>query len=94
MGEVALRIASSVVCATFFCVMTFKTVGAMQQGGYKNRGFLRWIKRGDNLFFNRLCVLSLCLLLSSALTALCFSFLGRTFGGSVFSLRNSEVYKF
>ena len=78
MGEVALRIASSVVCASFFCVMTFKTVGAMQQGGYKNRGFLRWIKRGDNLFFNRLCVLSLCLLLSSALTALCFSFLGRT----------------
>ena len=83
MNEVTARIASSVVCATFFCVMTFKTVGAMQQSGYKNMSFLSWIKRGDNLFFNRLSVLSLCLFLSSILTALCFSFLGKTWALSL-----------
>ena len=83
MNEVVARIASSVVCAAFFCVMTFKTLGAMQQGGYKNRSFLRWIKRGDNLYFNRLFVLSLCLFLSSVLTTLCFSFLGKTWALSL-----------
>lgn len=76
MGEILLRIAISAVCAVLFCLMTFKAVGAMQQGGYRNRSFLRWFKRGDNLYFNRLCVLSLCLFLTSALTSLCFSFLG------------------
>ena len=76
MNETSSRIVSCLVCATFFCFMTFKTVGAMQQSGYRNRDFLRWFTRIDNLFFNRLCVLSLCLFLSSTLTALCFSFLG------------------
>ena len=76
MHEMTLRWLASFVCATLFCFMTTKMVGAMQQGGYTNRSFLRWFRRGDNLFFNRLCVLSLCLFLSSTLTALCFSFLG------------------
>ena len=78
MNDVIARIIASVLCATLFCVMTAKAIGAMQQGGYRNRNFLRWFKRGDNLYFNRLCVLSLCLALTAAVTSLCFSFLGIT----------------
>lgn len=76
MGEVLERIAASLLCATLFCLMTVKMLGAMQQAGYKNGTFLRWLERKKNMLFNRLCVLALCLALSSAITALCFSFLG------------------
>ena len=76
MNELIPRIIASVVCAALFCCMTLKALGAMQQGGYKNRMFLRWFKRGDNMYFNRLCVLSLCLALVSAVTSLGFSMLG------------------
>ena len=76
MIETVVRIITSIAFATLFCVMTEKAVGAMQQSGYKNGAFLRWLKRKDNMLFNRLCVLALCLALSSAITALCFSFLG------------------
>ena len=75
MGEVLERIAASVLCAILFCLMTVKTLGAMQQGGYKSGTFLRWLERRENMLFNRLCVLALCLALSSAITTLCFSFL-------------------
>lgn len=47
----------------------------MQQGGYKNGSFMRWLRRKDNLYFNRLAVFALALGLSSAIFALCFSFL-------------------
>ncbi len=72
------RLSASVICAVIFCCMTYKTVGAMQQGGYKNRTFYRWLRRGDNMFFNRLAVLSLCLGLTTAVSSVAFSFLGRT----------------
>lgn len=55
-------------------------LGAMQQSGYKNGAFLRWIGRKDNLQFNRLAVFSLCLALSTAIVSLCFSFLGAKWG--------------
>lgn len=76
MGDVFLRIVASVVCACLFCCASIKLLGAMQQSGYKNGVFLRWLKRKDNMFFNRLAVLALCLFLSAAVVALCFSFLG------------------
>lgn len=76
MIETIVRIVASVVCATLFCTMTVKAVGAMQQSGYNGGAFTRWLKRKDNMLFNRLCVLSLCLALMTAVTALCFSFLG------------------
>ena len=76
MIETVVRIIASLAMATLFCVMTEKAVGAMQQSGYKNGAFWRWLKRKDNMLYNRLCVLALCLALSSCVTALCFSFLG------------------
>lgn len=76
MDEMILRIIASVLTALLLCASTVKMMGALQQSGYKCGGFWRWLKRKDNLYFNRLAVLSLCLALTSALISLCFSFLG------------------
>lgn len=76
MGEVWIRIVASLVSACLFCVGTFSSLGAMQQAGYKNGGFWRWLKRKGNLYYNRLAVFALCLALSTTVVSLCFSFLG------------------
>ena len=75
MNEHLLRGIAAVVTACLFCASTQKMVGAMQQGGYKNSGFLRWLSRKGHLYFNRLSVFALCLALTSAIASLCFSFL-------------------
>ncbi len=71
------KIVAALLTACLFCLSTVKLVGVMQQSGYKSKGFWRWLKRKDNLAFNRLAVLALCLALASAVTSLCFSFLGK-----------------
>lgn len=76
MTELLLKVVASVVAACLFCVCTLKMLGAMQQAGYKNGVFWRWLKRKDNLQYNRLAVFALCLALSTAIVSLCFSFLG------------------
>ncbi len=76
MIETMERIAACIVCATLFVIMTLKTLGAMQQAGYKNRAFMKWLFKKENMLFNRLCVLALCLALAGTITALAFSFLG------------------
>lgn len=76
MTELVLKVVASVVATCLFCTCTFKMVGAMQQAGYKNGVFWRWLKRKDNLEYNRLAVMALCLGLSTAIVSLCFSFLG------------------
>ena len=79
MNDTILRIVSAVICALFFCAGTLKMLGAIQQSGYKNKLFLRWLKREENVYYGRLCVWMLCLMLPTAITALCFSFLGAPF---------------
>lgn len=76
MNDVVLRIIASVVSTCLFCCLSVKLLGAMQQSGYKNGVFLRWFRKKENMFFNRLAVLALCLALSTAIVSLCFSFLG------------------
>lgn len=76
MIEVTEKIVTAVVVSLLLCLSTIKMVSVMQQGGYKNTPFFKWLNRKDNLFFNRLSVLALCLALSMAVTSLCFSFLG------------------
>lgn len=76
MIETMERMAACIVCSTLFVVMTLKTLGVMQQAGYKNRSFLKWLFKQENMLFNRLCVLALCLALAGTITSLCFSFLG------------------
>ena len=75
MNEVVLRIVGCALTAFLLCFSTLKGVGAMQQSGYKNGVFFKWLKRKDNLYFNRLWVLALCLALSSTVFSLCFSYL-------------------
>lgn len=76
MNETVAMMISALVCALLFVCMTEKSLGAMQQAGYKNEKFLRWLRSKNNMFFNRLSVLSLCLALATAIVSLCFSFLG------------------
>ncbi len=76
MSELTLQIVATLVCTTLFCIMTMKMLGAMQQSGYKNGMFWTWLRRKDNMFFNRLCVLALCLAMPVCVATLCFSFLG------------------
>ena len=75
MDNVLARIAATIVCATLFFILSEKPLGAMQQSGYKGGVFLRWLGRKDNLLYNRFTVLSLCLVLATSITTLCFSFL-------------------
>lgn len=83
MIEMLTKIGTAFVTAVLFCLMTVKMLGAMQQSGYKTKTFVRWLHRGDNLFFNRLFVLSLCLAVFTATTSLAFSFLGKTWALSI-----------
>ena len=65
------KIIAGAVTAVLLCFGTRALIGAMQQSGYKNTPFFRWLKRRDNLFFNRLAVLSLCLFLAAAVAWRC-----------------------
>ena len=76
MNETVAMIIASLVCALLFVLMTEKCLGAIQQAGYNNGKFLRWLRGKSNMLFNRLSVLSLCLALATAIVSLCFSFLG------------------
>ncbi len=76
MNETALRMVASAVTACLLCLATVKLLGAIQQSGYKGSVFSKWLKRKDNLYVNRLAVLCLLLALASAITSICFSFLG------------------
>ncbi len=76
MIDVAIRVIAALAVAALLCLSTYKMIGVTQQGGYRNRVFWRWLKRKDNLQYNRLSVLALCLALSTAVVSLCFSFLG------------------
>lgn len=76
MISVMEKTVTTVVVSLLLCLSTIKTLGVLQQGSYKITPFMKWLKRKDNLFFNRLAVLSLCLALAMSVTSLCFSFLG------------------
>ena len=76
MSEWTLQLISACVCAVLFCIMTFKTLGVMQQCGYKNGAFWTWFTKKENMFFNRICVVAYSIAMSVCVVSLCFSFLG------------------
>ena len=76
MSELLSRIAVTLLATALYFAAGIRMLGAMQQCGYKNARFYAWLKRRDNLWYNRLCLFFLILLLSCTLTAVCFSFLG------------------
>jgi len=73
MIEVWTGILVSVVCAVALYLGTARLLGIAQQSGYKSREVWRWLKRPDNLFFNRLSLWGLMGFLTTAIVALCFS---------------------
>ncbi len=55
---------------------SIKTMGALQQGGYSNKKFMKWYKRKDNLLSQRLILTFLLMIFSSAFCGLCCIFAG------------------
>ncbi|MBQ8658844.1 MAG: UDP-N-acetylmuramoyl-tripeptide--D-alanyl-D-alanine ligase [Clostridia bacterium] len=76
MIEVWVGIAACIPCVCLFFAASVRLLGIAQQCGYKNAQILRWLKRKDNLFFNRLTLWGTMGFLTSAIVALCFSPLG------------------
>lgn len=77
MDEIVWRLIATFLTAFLLLGMTGKMMGALQQSGYQNKQFIKWLKRKDNLAFNRLWVFSLTLALLVAVFPLSFSFLGK-----------------
>ncbi len=65
----------AVVIACMYLVCSMKTMGALQQSGYRKKKFYEWFKRKDNMAKHRLILTCLLMLFSSACFGLCFSFL-------------------
>lgn len=78
MNDLWLRIAACVAGTGFFFAGSLKMFGALQQSNYRGKGFFRWLKRKDNLFYNRIVLWTMLSALLSALFAVCFSFAGET----------------
>ncbi|MBQ9117899.1 MAG: UDP-N-acetylmuramoyl-tripeptide--D-alanyl-D-alanine ligase [Clostridia bacterium] len=76
MMDSLIKVIAALVCACFFFVGTFKTLGVMQQAGYKTGGFWRWTTKKENTLGLRLCCWGLLLLFSVGIVSLCFSFAG------------------
>lgn len=79
MVEIGTRIATTIALTCFFYAGTFKSLGILQQCGYHNNAFLRWLKRKDNLCYNRIGLWTLTCALLCAVSGLCFSLLGEEF---------------
>lgn len=71
------KLATCIVTACLFYVATFKSLGALQQLGYRNKSFLAWLKRKENLYFNRLTIWSVLSFLVGALLSVGVSLLGK-----------------
>ncbi|MCD8308640.1 MAG: UDP-N-acetylmuramoyl-tripeptide--D-alanyl-D-alanine ligase [Clostridia bacterium] len=52
-----------------------KFLGVLQQGAYSGKKAVRWLRKKGNMYFERLTLLDLLCFLSSAVAAVCFSFL-------------------
>ena len=58
MNEILWRLIATFLTAFLLLGMTGKMMGALQQSGYQSKQFIKWLKRKDNLEFNRLWVFS------------------------------------
>ncbi len=71
--DVGTRIATSIALTCLFYVATFKSLGILQQCGYHNNAFLRWMKRKDNMFLSRLSLWAISMFFSVAFVSAVFS---------------------
>ena len=77
MFEFSAKLATCIVTTCLLYTATFKLLGALQQSGYQNQVFWRWLKRKDNLYFNRLFIWSVMALFASTLVAVSVSLVGK-----------------
>ena len=77
MFDISGKLATCIVTACLFYVATFKSLGVLQQLGYRNKSFLAWLKRKENLYFNRLAIWSVLSFLAGALLSVGVSLLGK-----------------
>lgn len=77
MFEFSAKLATCIVMTCLLYTATFKSLGVLQQSGYQNKAFWRWLKRKDNLYFNRLFAWSVASLFAGALVAVSVSLLGK-----------------
>ena len=77
MFEFSAKLATCIVTACLLYTATFKSLGVLQQAGYDNKGFLGWLKRKENLYFNRLLIWSVLSLFAGALVAVSVSLVGK-----------------
>ena len=73
MIDVGTRIATSIALTCLFYVATFKSLGILQQCGYHNNAFLRWLKRKDNMYLSRLSLWAISMFFSVAFVSAVFS---------------------
>lgn len=69
------RVLASLLCACFYFVATTKLVGVLQQSGYRNGRFFRWLGQERNTYLLRLACLSVLSVFSTALFIFVFYFL-------------------
>lgn len=67
----------SAVFGVLACLTAKDALGALQQSGYRGATYVKWLRKKENLFLNRLSVLALTLLLATTVVALCFSYAAR-----------------
>lgn len=77
MFEFSGKFATCIVTTCLLYTATFKSLGILQQSGYQNKNFFRWLKRKENLYFNRLAVWSVLSLFLGSLVAVSVSLLGK-----------------
>lgn len=78
MDNVLQRLAGCLLCTCFLFLTSLRLMGALQQAGYQNKGFLAWFGRKDNLQKARLALWAAMAFASCAIFGVCFSFLGET----------------
>ena len=88
MIDVGVRIATSIALTCLFYVANFKSLGILQQCGYHNSAFVRWMKRKDNMYLSRLSLWALCMLFAELVTSVVLS----PFGLEVSTLLGLAVY--
>ena len=77
MFEFSGKFATCIVMTCLLYTATFKLLGILQQSGYQNKSFWRWLKRKENLYFNRLAIWSALSLFLGSLVAVSVSIIGK-----------------
>lgn len=74
--SVIANIAGGLLAGYVFVMCSTRLLGIFQQEGYSSRAFFRWYFRSRNIERKKASLLAIAMALATAVTAVCFSFLG------------------